>query len=261
MDPWHEQSAYGVRFDWGLNGAAAITQSADVAVVVDVLSFTTTLSVALDAGTVVLPYRWNDESAETFAREADAVLAVRRGSAAQGQISLSPGTLRTGSAPARLVLPSPNGSTLAHWLASNTGVCLGASLRNGAAVASWIASTYDPACSSVAVIAAGERWPDGGMRPTVEDLWGAGLVIDRLANAGWTALSPEAAVARAAWQAVADQMPDGLRACVSGSELVDQGYGEDVEIAAEVSTSPAVPYLRDGTFSPAPPPASGRISS
>ena len=33
-----------VRFDWGPTGAAAIAAGADVAVVVDVLSFTTTLS-------------------------------------------------------------------------------------------------------------------------------------------------------------------------------------------------------------------------
>lgn len=246
MGPWCEQSAYGLRFDWGLNGATAITQSADV---------------ALDVGTVVLPYRWNDESAETFAREADAVHAVRRGATAAGQISLSPGTLRTGPAPARLVLPSPNGSTISHWLASGTAVCLGASLRNGAAVADWIASTYDPVCSTIAVIPAGEQWLDGGLRPAVEDMWGAGLAIHRLAGAGWFALSPEAGAARAAWQAAADQMPDALLASVSGRELIDRGYREDVEIAAEVSTSRSVPYLRDGEFVPAPPPASGRISS
>lgn len=261
MEPWCEQSAYGLRFDWGLNGADAIANQASATVVVDVLSFTTTLSVALDVGTAVLPYRWNDETAKTLAREADAVLAVGRGTAAPGQISLSPGTLRTGSAPARLVLPSPNGSTLAHYLGGTPAVCLGASLRNGAAVADWIASTYDPVRSTIAVIATGEQWPDGGMRPAVEDLWGAGLVLDHLAEAGWLALSPEAAVARAAWQAVADQMPEALLACVSGRELVDQDYREDVEIAAEVSTSRSVPYLRDGEFVPAPPPASGRISS
>lgn len=261
MGSWSKQQSYGLRFDWGLDGATALTQPADVVVVVDVLSFTTTLSVALDLGTAVLPYRWNDETADTFAREADAVLAVRRSRSASGRAGLSPGTLRTGSAPARLVLPSPNGSTLAHQLGSSTAVCLGASLRNAAAVADWIGSTYTVDLSTIAVIAAGEQWLGGGLRAAVEDLWGAGLVIDHLAEAGWRALSPEAAVARAAWRAVADRMPDPLLACVSGRELVAEGYREDVEIAAEVNASRSVPYLRDGVFGPAPSVASGRIIS
>src|SRR5688572_16417167 len=90
VHPSHRQSPHRVRCDWGLAGAEAITGDADVAVVVDVLSFTTTLSVALDLGTIVLPYRWSDATAEKFAREQDAVLAVGRSVARPGQISLSP---------------------------------------------------------------------------------------------------------------------------------------------------------------------------
>lgn len=54
----HRRAAARLRFDWGLPGAVAVAK--DVAVVVDVLSFTTTLTVALDAGISVLPYRWDD---------------------------------------------------------------------------------------------------------------------------------------------------------------------------------------------------------
>ncbi len=50
------QSGFYLRFDWGPQGAIAISSGA-VAVVVDVLSFTTTLSVAADLGVDVLPYR------------------------------------------------------------------------------------------------------------------------------------------------------------------------------------------------------------
>jgi len=49
VDGWARQAASRVRFEWGLAGADAIAADADIAVVVDVLSFTTTLSVALDA--------------------------------------------------------------------------------------------------------------------------------------------------------------------------------------------------------------------
>ncbi len=53
--PAHRQGAYRVRFDWGLQRAVAVTENAEVTVVVNVLSFATTLSVALGAGVVILP--------------------------------------------------------------------------------------------------------------------------------------------------------------------------------------------------------------
>ena len=46
--PGHDQSTYRLRMEWGPTGAEAVP--ADFAVVVDVLSFTTTLSVALERG-------------------------------------------------------------------------------------------------------------------------------------------------------------------------------------------------------------------
>jgi len=116
MGDFLRQGRHRIRFDWAGQGASAVTVSADVAVVIDVLSFTTTLTVALDRGTTVLPYRWNDGGAADYARQHDAVLAVGRSEATAGQISLSPGTVRNASPPARLVLPSPNGSTIAHNL-------------------------------------------------------------------------------------------------------------------------------------------------
>ena len=51
---------------------------ADVAVVVDVLSFTTTLTIAVGQGTRVFPFGWKDDRAAAHAAEKDAVLAVGR---------------------------------------------------------------------------------------------------------------------------------------------------------------------------------------
>jgi 2-phosphosulfolactate phosphatase len=247
VDAWRQRE-HGVRFDWGLAGAVAIAERADVVVIVDVLSFTTTLTVALDEGVAVLPFRWGDERAADHAREHGAVLAVGRSRAGPGQISLSPATLRNGLLPDRVVLPSPNGATIAHHLAAGRAQCVGASLRNAGSVAAWIADTHDPARTTVAVVAAGERWPDGELRPAVEDLWGAGAVIDHLSRGGWTELSPEATGARAAWLAVAGDVRTGLLTCASGLELVQGGHAVDVEIAAEVGTSRCVPVLRGEVF-------------
>jgi len=238
----HRQPSYRVRMEWGPTGASAVAESGAVAVVVDVLSFTTTLSVAVDAGITVYPFRWKDERAESYAAERDAVLA--RGRSAATGISLSPASVRASSGVERLVLPSPNGSAISFGLADSRATVVGASLRNATAVARSLVATEAP----VAVVAAGERWPDGTLRPAVEDLWGAGAVLAALADLGLTGLSPEAEMAAAAYRAVAGRISDELHACASGRELVDLGFAADVEIAAEVDDSDAVPVLDGDAF-------------
>jgi 2-phosphosulfolactate phosphatase len=246
--PAHRQASYDVRFDWGLAGAVTIAEGAAVAVLVDVLSFTTTVSVAIEAGVSVFPYQWDDATAGSFAIERDAVLAVGRSQAGPGQISLSPASLRTTTAPPRLVLPSPNGSTIAARLGEDGSVILAASIRNATAVSRWIARQHRPA-TTVAVIAAGERWPvDGGLRPAVEDLWGAGAVIAGLLAAGWNAPSPEAESARDAYEPIRGRERHALAACASGRELIDAGFAADVDVAAEADAADAVPLLVDGSF-------------
>jgi 2-phosphosulfolactate phosphatase len=64
------QDGYAVRLDWGTDGARETARGARYAVVVDVLSFTTTVSVAVDAGMCGYPYRWGTDDADApgFAR-------------------------------------------------------------------------------------------------------------------------------------------------------------------------------------------------
>lgn len=246
MLPAHRQRAYRVRFDWGLRGAEAVTEAPNnLTVVVDVLSFTTTLSVALDAGVVILPYRWRDTTASSYAAKHHAALAVSRRQGGTGRSSLSPQSLSGVELPERLVLPSPNGSTIVLQVGLRTPACSASSLRNASAVADWIAARFShPA--TVAIIAAGERWEDDTLRPAVQDLWGAGAVIAGLVTAGWDGLSPEAEVARHGYESVRGRELEALLGCASGRELVDAGYRTDVEIAAEVDTSQAVPLLVGG---------------
>ncbi|MFT4286225.1 MAG: 2-phosphosulfolactate phosphatase, partial [Nocardioides sp.] len=77
MNPAHRQRDHAVRLEWGPVGAAALAP-VDIAVVVDVLSFTTTLTVAVERGIEVIPFRWHDERAARVAAERDAVLAIGR---------------------------------------------------------------------------------------------------------------------------------------------------------------------------------------
>jgi 2-phosphosulfolactate phosphatase len=221
---------------------------ADVAVVVDVLSFTPPLSVAVDRGIAVYPFPWASEEAPAYADARDAVLALgRRAGLEHDAVSLSPMSFAEVSGIQRVVLPSPNGSSISHALLSSGATVVAGSLRNATAVAGWLAPRLAEG-ATLAVVPAGERWPDGTLRPAAEDLWGAGAILHALGQRGTTGLSPEARLAAAAYAEVAPRIARELRACASGVELIERGFGSDVEIAAETDVSPVVPVLTDGAF-------------
>src|SRR5512142_1623897 len=81
------QVSYNVRFEWGAAGAAALAPSSMCLVVVDVLSFSTSVTVAAEAGTRVYPCAWRDESAAGFARSHQAQLAVGRRSVSAATVT------------------------------------------------------------------------------------------------------------------------------------------------------------------------------
>jgi 2-phosphosulfolactate phosphatase len=250
--PAHGQAGYAVRFEWGPTGADAVADGAAYAVVVDVLSFTTTVTVAVERGIAVHPFAWKDERAGEYAASLGATLAIGRHEArrAGGGVSLSPASVAAASGVARLVLPSPNGSTIAARLDGSGATVLAAGLRNRRAVAGHLAARLGsgPDTGGLAVVAAGERWPDGSLRPAVEDLWGAGALLAALADLGVGGFSPEADLAVAAFRAVEDRVPAVLAACASGRELVDGGFADDVAVAAALDAAGVVPVLADGAF-------------
>lgn len=244
------QVGHEVRLDWGPVGARAC--AAEVSVVVDVLSFSTAVTVATGRGTRVHPCAWRDERAAVMAAELDAVLAVgrleaRRDGAAAAP-SLSPATLLVADLPERLVLPSPNGSAIAAVLAGGGSTVVAGCLRNARAVGTWVAAAVR-AGRTVAVIAAGERWPeDGSLRPALEDHLGAGAILSALRSACPARLGPEAGAAAALYEAAADHVTRLLHDCAGGRELSEAGFADDVTTAAEVDTSRVVPVLVDGAF-------------
>jgi 2-phosphosulfolactate phosphatase len=156
--------------------------------------------------------------------------------------SLSPAGLRAAPATAGLVLPSPNGSAIASV---SSGPVVAACLRNAAAVARWVAE-HAPR-RPVTVIAAGERWPDGSLRPALEDLLGAGAVLHELSRLGFGSESPEAVAARLTYSGTSS-VADAVRCCGSGLELIDRGFAADVEVAVEIDSAVTVPVLSDRAF-------------
>ncbi|MEU7962748.1 2-phosphosulfolactate phosphatase [Streptomyces sp. NPDC049097] len=247
MSDWFLQQGYGVRFEWGPTGAQQLASEAACLVVVDVLSFTTSVTVAVEAGTQVFPYAWRDETAADFARSKTAALAVgRRAATSTSPWSLSPAALRQAPFTPRLVLPSPNGSAIAA--AAGDSPMVAGCLRNATAVGRWLTlHGYGTVERPLAVIAAGERWPDGGLRPALEDLLGAGAIIAELTSQGVGPLSPEAAAARACFAHTPD-VAGAVAASSSGIELAHGGFPDDVVIATELNASAIVPVFTDAAF-------------
>jgi 2-phosphosulfolactate phosphatase len=226
---------WDIRCEWGRYGLMALACWSDVVVIVDVLSFSTCVEIAVSRGAVVFPFVWRDARAAAFARDIGAELAGPRG---QSTFSLSPASFLDVSPGTHVVLPSPNGATLS--LGAGQRLVLAGCLRNAAAVA----QAAQAIGKRVLVLPAGEQRPDGSLRPCLEDWLGAGAILDALSGTR----SPEAEAARAAFLAMGADLPRMLRHCTSGQELVDRGYGEDVRLAGQLHVSDAVPILRGGAY-------------
>ena len=68
ISDWFAQASYGARFEWGPAGAEHLAPASAGLVIVDVLSFSTAVTVAVEAGIRVFPYPRHDDAAAAFAR-------------------------------------------------------------------------------------------------------------------------------------------------------------------------------------------------
>ena len=230
------QATFDVRCEWGEQGIAQLAPISDVVIIVDVLSFSTSVDIATSRGALIFPSRGHDATAAVLAASVGAIVAVRRGNPGY---SLSPQSLLHLPAGTRLVLPSPNGATLT--LGTGMAPTLAGCLRNAQAVAA-VAQQYG---SRIAVIPAGERWPsDGSLRPAFEDWVGAGAIISALAGTR----SPEAQAAAITFRGVQADLAGLLQSCGSGQELLMRGFTQDVALASAVNVSACVPVYRDGAY-------------
>jgi 2-phosphosulfolactate phosphatase len=233
----YDQSEFELRCEWGEQGVAQLAPVSDVVVIVDILSFSTCVEIATNNGAIIFPYRWRDALAVDYAKEVNAELASRKRISNHGY-SLSPVSLSNISPGTRLVLPSPNGSSLT--LSTGQTPTLAGCLRNCEAVAHF-AQRYG---SRISVIPAGERWEDGSLRPAIEDLIGAGAILSYLEGK----LSPEAETAIAVFHSLKDNLVSVLSQCSSGKELIAKGFATDVELSAVVNTSRCVPLFTQNAY-------------
>jgi 2-phosphosulfolactate phosphatase len=230
-----KRSSHQVHCEWGEHGLSTVLDGSDVVIIVDVLSFTTCVELATSRGAFIHPAYRRDRAAVRLAAKVGAELAGPRG---KSGYSLSPSSYREVPAGTRVVLPSPNGSTLS--LGAGETPTLAGCLRNASAVAA-AARSLGP---RIAVVPAGERWSDGSLRPCLEDWLGAGAILAELAGS----LSPEARAAASTFTGCKADITTLVRDCFSGRELAEWGYGRDVELACQLNVSRCVPRLIDGAF-------------
>jgi len=237
------QDDFDVRFDWGAEGLKNLAPGCNVIIVVDVLSFSTCVDIALSRGATIFPACPGDSS--HFAKSRQALIANSDRFAVTGY-TLSPSSLLTIETGTRLVFPSPDGAPLCLESQKNSlpvtqaPTILCGSLRNARSVAR-AAQRIGP---KIAVIAAGESWPNGSIRPALEDQWGAGAIINYLKGL----LSPEAQAAACAFESFSRAAVHLLRHCATGREMLEAGFDQDIELAAAINDSDSVPVLVEGAF-------------
>jgi 2-phosphosulfolactate phosphatase len=260
LDAARRQSGSDLRCEWGIDGLRRVAPGARAVVVVDVLRFTSAVSVAVGRGAEVLPYMWDmGDAARAYAAGHKAELAGHR---ELGAWSLSPAELGGIPPGSRLVLPSPNGSALSFAAAEEGNgdgdgapVVLAGCLRNAGAVAAVAAATGGP----IAVIPAGERWGGslGPLRPAVEDLLGAGAVLAAMiehCDCDPASASVEARAAATLFTAARDDLAGWLAQSASGRELAAWGFDDDVAAAARLDAEAVAPVLDDRAFRAVTPP-------
>ncbi|MCU1576966.1 MAG: hypothetical protein JWP70_1670 [Leifsonia sp.] len=161
-DP-HAQAKYQIRLDWGVAGAEAVAQDADVIVWVD-------------------------------------------------------------------VLPPADGDTSVVTRLPGSGVVIEGGLTTAGATAQWVLDHQVRLGrrAMVAVIPAGAQRADGSTRFAVEDLLGAGAVIDALATFGIDYCSPEAAAASSSFVGLRGAVAHLLTASVSGQEYAPDARATQV---------------------------------
>ena len=203
-----DQSTYQVRAEWGVAGLARLAP-ADVVIVVDALSFTTTVTDRVAAGiTVALDERGDDVSLNGA--------AVAQAAAGTGAIVLA-GSLRNARAVANAVM------RLQQQRGDRTSIAV-------------------IACGERVSRGSDE------VRFAVEDQLAAGAVISALSDLGIDHTSPEAAVMGEASRALARACVHLLLASGSGRELVERGLRDEVLNAAARDAVNTVAVLRDGAF-------------
>jgi 2-phosphosulfolactate phosphatase len=227
----------------GVPGAREAAARGDVVAIIDALRASVTITSALIVGAVgVIPVLTVAEARAYLDREGYLVAGERGGIQIEGfHFGNSPTELWRQAAEVRdkvLVLTTSSGTRCVEAAQEGAGVILTGALPNATALAQAAFDLAGDQGRDVSLIAAGFNG-----QPTMEDLFAARLIAQRLAVMG-------AVLAEGEWgdPPAESEAAEVLKNSPSGQKLRSLGYGEDVAFCAQIDVFEAVPIYRDDGF-------------
>ncbi|WP_322922824.1 2-phosphosulfolactate phosphatase [Paenibacillus campi] len=247
---FYDQMPFHIKLEWGQRGARAAAERGDIVIIVDVLSFSSTVVTAIQYGAEIYPYPPPiNEQAKTYAQSIDAEIVWGRAETLKyGGHSLSPGSFTAMDKHKRFVMCSLNGAACT-WMAADAHALLIGCMLNATAVAKAAQQLSVTSRCNITVVPCGEKWSDAmnnenTLRPSIEDYLGAGMIVSRLNGT----LSPEAEVCKGAYEQAKDRIPQLLWESASARELRERGYEQDVVHCSQIDRMTIVPVLQAQKF-------------
>ncbi len=243
-----DQSPYVCRVEWGKRGAREAAERGDIIIIVDVLSFSTTVISALNNGAIIYPYPPNLDGKE-YADKLGAEYILGRAEAAKiGKPTLSPVSFNKEHTKRKYVLSSLNGA-FCTWVASKVPALLIGSLLNASSVALVANQLRLQTQANITVVPCGEQWSnvrefEDTLRPSIEDYLGAGAILSYLEGEK----SPEAEVCIGAFHNTKQKIDALIWEGGSGRELRERGFEADVKHSSQLNVYQTVPILHKDHF-------------
>jgi len=239
--------------EWGARGVREAANRGDIIIIVDVLSFSTTVITAIHHGAIIFPYpAYKDGKESNYAERVGAELIFGRAESMKlGNPTLSPMTFNQTHKNKKYVLCSLNGA-LCSWVAVKVPALLVGGLLNVTSVASFANKLQKKTGAAITVISCGEQWEDvlegeNKLRPAIEDYLGAGAILSKLDGRK----SPEADLCANAFYSVEGRVEELIMKSGSGRELILKGFEKDVIHATHIDAFKNVPVLTDLYFTDA----------
>ncbi|WP_413300059.1 2-phosphosulfolactate phosphatase [Bacillus sp. 1P10SD] len=243
-----DQSPYECRVEWGRRGAREAAERGDIIIIVDVLSFSSTVITALRNRAIIYPYPRNLDG-KKFAAKIGGEFILGRAEAAQiGAPTLSPVSFGKAHNNKKYVLTSLNGA-YCTWIASQVPALLIGSLLNAESVAAAANQLQKQTKANISVIPCGEQWEGSGeyedtLRPAIEDYLGAGAILSYLEGSK----SPEAELCMISFLHSIDNLNNLIWDCGSGRELRGRGFETDLDHCSRLNVYQTVPLLNKDHF-------------
>lgn len=237
-----------VKVEWGRRGAREAAERGDIVIVVDVLSFSSTVVTALHAGCEIFPYPPHLDGNAYAAKIGGEYILGRSEAAKFGKATLSPASFNSSHKGKKFVLTSLNGA-FCTWIADKVPALLTGSLLNASTAARAANQISNQLKANITVVPCGEQWNDPAknedtLRPSIEDYLGAGAILSLLGGEK----SPEAEVCIGAFLSAKYKISRLIWDCASGRELRAKGFEADVTHCARLDAYSTVPLLFKNKF-------------